>query len=799
MVNKIKNDPTPSINDMRTRYQNAQALMQGFFTKNIAFNTTLIPRWIDNTGSFWYERELREGRQFRLVDSVAKTNQLAFDHKALADALATGSGRSVSDNDLPITKLRISLNPLNLEFCAFDTEWTFDPDKNLCVADASLPSSWSISPDGSKAAFIRDHNIWLRHLDTGKEYALTDDGEEFYCYAIAPSAWGLKISTSSFEGLWSPDSSRLFTIQIDTRFVNTLPMVQHVPTNGDLRPNLVCADRRLAFPGDKYIDEQRYLAIDVNAGEQQPTNYHPCPIFRNAAGFFSSGHGWWHDDGRHAYFIELTRGGDHIARLIEFDTQNGNTRVIIEEECSSSCFKLRLDSRTPIHTQPLPGTDEVLWFSERSGWGHLYLYCLKSGQLKNPITKGDWVVREVHHFDPIRRELVIQTSGRKSGSHAYYRDICLVNIDTGELTELVAAHHDYVIFDSRSELAGNLGATRDITYGAGVSPDHNYIVTTRSRADEVPVSVLIDREGCELMELERADVTNLPENWQWPEPVKMLAADDQTDIYGVVYRPADFSPEQSYPILDFSWSNKEGCAIPCGSFTNNAVAGVGYFWPAALAQLGFIVVDIYGRGTAGRSRAFFEADLDPKLPSSINEHDRVAGIKQLAQRYPYMDLNRVGAGGLVSTSVPISSLLGHPDFYKVGVSNGASFDIEMSSAFYGESYGDLPATRGVRPALSTWVTGLRGKLLLMHGMMHATVPVAQTLRIVDALQAANKDFDLLLLPNEGYGMNSYAIRRSWDFFVINLLGLEPPKEFNLTTSMDIIREMKRKQMTESSA
>ena len=793
MTDHLDKSVTITAQEMETRYQRAQTLMQGMFTKSIAFNTTLVPHWIEDSDCFWYEREFRVGKEFRLVNASMRSNDIAFDHTALANALCKASGQGVDAKDLPISKVDMCLSPLRLMFNAFGKRWTFSGHENTCTELETHPDAWSISPDGRKAAFRRDHNLWVHEIATGEETALTRDGERFYSYASAPTAWGLSVTSPGVEALWSADSKQLFTLQLDTRSVKTLPMVQHVPQDDSLRPVIMGAERRVAFPGDDHIDEYRFLAIDVETGQQQDAHYRRCPVFRNAAGFFSSQHGWWANDNRHAYFVDMERGGDHTVRLVEFDTHTGTTRLVIEESSPDTCFKLRLDSRMPIHLRPLPDSDEVLWYSERSGWGHLYLYDLKTGELKHPVTEGDWLVREVHHYDPACRELVIQTAGRVEGRHAYYRDICRVNVDTGELTVIQSSDHEYIVFDEHNELAGNLGATREVWGGAGISPTGSYLVTTRSRADEVPVSLLIDRAGNELLTLETADVSALPDGWEWPEPVKMLASDGKTDIYGVVYRPSGFSADQSYPVLDFSWANKEGCAIPAGSFTNNAVAGAGYFWPAAIAQLGFIVVDIYGRGTACRDRAFFSADLDPKLPDSINQEDRVAGIRQLAERYQAMDLDRVGAGGLVSTSVPISALLGHPDFYKVGVTNGASFDISLSPAFYGESYGDLPASSDIRKPIHTYAKNLKGKLLLMHGMLHATVPVAQTFRLINALQEANKDFDMLILPNDGYAMSSYAVRRGWDYLVKHLLGAEPPSEFELTSSIDLIRKMKAKQ------
>lgn len=777
----------PTENEMSKRYEVAQSLVQGVGTKNIAFNTTLIPHWIGNSDCFWYERESRCGKEFRIVDASICSNEALFDHECFADILASASGIEVNSEDIPITKIHILLSPLVIKFDAFGRRWVYIDDKKSCVEEVQYPNNWSISPDGSNAAFVRDHNIWIREIASGNERALTQDGEPFYCYASTPSASGFKWAAPGLQASWSPDGKRLFTLQMDTRKVKTMPMIAHVPSDGRLRPFVIDPDRRVALPGDDNIDEYRFLCIDIDSGKQQDAHYRRCPVFRNALPFFTYPHSWWARDSRYTYFLDLERGGDHVARLVEFDTCNGRTRVVIEEESPDTCFKLRLDSMIPYQVRLLPDSDDVIWYSERSGWAHLYLYDLKTGELKHPITKGDWLVRDIHHYDPERRELVIQTAGRDHERNPYYRDVCCVNIDTGELRSIVSTDDEYVIFEEGGELAANISTVRDIWGGSGISKSGRYIVTTRSRADTIPVSLLLDRSGNELLTLETAECPGLPLGWQWPEPVKLLAADGETDIYGHVFRPSHFSSTRSYPVLDFSTTLKESNHYLAGSFTNEAVAGAGYLYPAALAELGFIVVDIYGRGTSSRYRAF-SADPNSDLPCSNNQADRIAGIRQLAEKYTYMDLDRVGVGGSLSTNAPVCGLLGNPEFYKVGVSHGSGIDMRLKSAYFGEAYGDLPTFSEKRRPVSDYAKNLKGNLLIMHGMLSPSINVANSFGLIDALQRENKDFDMLILPNDKYPMSSYAIRRGWDYLVKHLLGVKPPMEFKLTTSWDLFME-----------
>jgi len=369
-------------------------------------------------------RWLREGKG---LDAKQASNEVAFDHKAFASALSKASNNNVDAEDLPITKIEMSVSPLHFDFTAFDKRWTFTDSDKRCVELETHPEHWLISPNGKLAAFTRDHNIWVRDIAAGEERALTQDGEPFYSYASGPSAWGIKNSALTLEAIWSPDTKRLFTLQVDTRKVKTLAMMEYVPTDGNPRSKSFALDRRFALPGDKHIDEYRFLAIEVETGRQQGADYRQCPVFRNAMGYFTRSHqGWWANNGRHAYFIDIERMGDHVARLLEFDTYTGAVRVVIEEESPDVCFKLRLDSRDPIHVRPLPETNEVIWFSERSGWGHLYLYDIETGTLKNPITQGNWVIREIRHIDTEHRELIVQTAGRVEDRDPYYCDICRV-------------------------------------------------------------------------------------------------------------------------------------------------------------------------------------------------------------------------------------------------------------------------------------------------------------------------------------------------------------------------------------
>ena len=762
-------------NTLDVRYQNAAKLHNAVGDiRNLVLNTAPIPQWIEDH-YFWYRRETRLGDQFRLVNAKIGSNQPAFHHQALAIALSEATGENVCEDQLPITKVKISLSPKQVTFEAFGRAWSFLGDEDLKPLQArSAPSKdLVISPDGTKGAFVRDYNLWVRDLSAGEERALTIDGREFFEYACGSRAWGIYSNFYGVEARWSPDSKYLFSYQVDNRLVKSIPIVRHVPLDGSLRPTLM--QPRVALKGDEHVETSRIFSIDVSIGEMRAANYPPVPSTRSAHGLFVDGLAWWGKDSQMAYFIDSERGSQ-VVRVVEFNTHTGATRILFEES-SNTVVRLSLDKMDGAMLLPLPDSQELIWFSERSGWGHLYLYDLRTGELKHPITQGEWLVRKVLHFDSAKRELWIQTGGREDGCDPYYLDICRVNIDTGDITTLVSNDTNYTVLSSKSEDYLGLYSFEmgdPMVHNSGVSPQSDYVVTTHSRVDQLPVTLVLDRDGNTLLELEAAENIALPPNWQSPEPVQLTAADGQTAIYGVVFRPSDFSPDQHYPVIDCSKCNPEADGVP------KSFNGTLFLWASSLAELGFITVLIDGRGTIYREKSFADASHG-WYPACNMIEDRIAGIKQLAQRYSYIDLNHVGTIGFLSNQSAVIGMLVHPEFYHVGVSHGVT-DAQVGSVLNSEHFEGTVPYKGEYKRVEDMAANLQGKLMLMHGMHNAMTPPAGTFRLVEALHKANKDFDLLLLPNDGDGEHigsKYAFRRTWDYFVQHLQGTEPPKEFNM--------------------
>ena len=772
------------INDISARYEQAQKLMQGVLTNNVVKNDAVLPHWIDDSCCFWYIRETHEGKEFRIVDAKASTNTSAFDHQRLSEELTREIQSTIDHKNLPISSVTITLSPLRVCFKALCKHWLFEGNTILRENVPLKKTEGLLSPDKKNVIFLKEHNLWVRDELTGKEKALTHDGAEDYSYSTAanPNAF----LADAVHALWSPDSKHILTYQLDTREVTTRPVVQYAPEDGEKTARL--KQVKLAYPGDEHVESYRLLSIDVDTGQQRAAEYEPLPLWGIGQGFFEEEKlGWWSHNSRHAFFVHVARGAN-IVRVVEFDTHTGNTRVLIEET-SDTFVKISHDlSERPVFLA-LPASNEVIWFSERNGWGHLYLYDLSTGEIKQPITEGRWLVWNILHYDPIHREILVQTAARDASVNPYYRDICKINIDSGELTSLVTGNYDYNVYQPLSFLVKvRMLLGLDSGDVNGISPCGRYLVTTRSRVDTAPVSMLIDRHGKELLLLETADVSGLPEDWHWPEPVKLKGADDQTDIYGVMYRPPGFSPDEHYPVLDYSCGMRSHTFIPHGSFANGPLFEFPYMTGAALAALGFVVIAIEGRGTPRRDKTFQDHNYGD-VASTSDFNDRIAGIRQLAKQYPYMDLSRVGLTGLDNLASPVYGLLNHPDFYKVAVLH-CFFEPRYAYAAPSEQYEGIsindPVLKNPTDA-EKHIESLNGKLLLIQGMLDFATP-SSTFWLVDALQKANKDFDMLCLPNVGHDVPSYALRRNWDYLVKNLQGVEPPKEFNLKTGLDFAME-----------
>ena len=439
------------------------------------------------------------------------------------------------------------------------------------------------------------------------------------------------------------------------------------------------------------------------------------------------------------------------------DAATGAMRDVLEET-----VKTQFESGNGrVNWHVLPASNEVIWFSERDNWGQLYLYDLATGKLKQQITTGEGNVTQLLRIDEKTRTLYFQGVGKEKGRDPYFRQFYKIGMDGKGLTLLTP---------------------EDADHDVSLSPSGRFFVDTYSRPEVPQTTVLRDASGKLVLNVEKADVSRLlATGWKPPVPITVKARDGKTDLYGLMYVPTTLDSTKKYPIVNHVYPGPQTGSVGGRSFS--AARGDAQ----SLAELGFVVVEIDGMGTPWRSKAFHDlyyANMgDNTLP------DQIAGMKELASRYKWIDIDRAGiyghSGGGFATA---DAMFRYPDFFKVGISESGNHDNREYEDDWGERYQGLlergpgGTTNYDDQANQNMAKKLKGKLLLAHGTMDNNVPPYNTYLVVDALIKANKDFDLLMLPNQphGYGNESnYMTRRRWDYFVKNLLGMEPPKEYEL--------------------
>ncbi len=472
--------------------------------------------------------------------------------------------------------------------------------------------------------------------------------------------------------------------------------------------------------------------------------------------------GWedvqWAEDSKHVAFVSTSR--DHKQEWLRIaDAKRGDVREVYTET-AAKWFESGMDK---VNWHYLSRTNEFLWWSQRSGWGHLYLYDAGTGKLKNEITQGDWNVAQVLTVDEAARKICFNGVGKEAGVDPYFRQYYSVGFDGGGLLRLTPEDKDHAITPS---------------------PDGRYLLDIASTPTEPQVTVVRDQSGKVTAEVARQDISKLEASgWKPLLPLTLKGRDGETDIYGYMFRPTDFDASKKYPIINYIYPGP--FAGSCGSRQFSAAHGD----HQALAELGFVVVCLDGMGTQFRSKAFMETyfgDLgDNTLP------DQVAGMRQLAAKYPWIDLERAGiwghsGGGNASTG----AMLHYPEFFKVGWSESGNHDQRDYEDDWAEKWAGLEVTgpdgksNYDSQANPQYAKELKGHLMLTHGTMDDNVPPNNTLLMVDALIKANKNFDLLLIPNahHAYGVASpYVMRRRWDYFVRYLGGGTPPKEYTMTS------------------
>ena len=712
-----------------------------------------------------YRRSSATGSDYMIADLNSGEKSALLDGQRLSDALAAFTDDELDARDLNLSRLQLEEDQLRFAFQGSNYALNLSDYELNQLGD--IPRAEYLSPDGSKAAYIDSHNLWLRDTASNELTQLTFDGEENYGYATNNAGW---IRDDGPVLRWSPDSSKIASFRHDGRNVGEMYLystqVGHVELDAWKYP----------LPGDEYIFMIERLVVHLNETPRIVRLNMPPDPHRSTTSDHVAGSGGifldveWSEDSSSLAFVSSSR--DHkIAQLRIADPESGEVRDVYREE-SETYYESGYNAANWL---VLPGRNEFLWFSEQDNWGHLYLHDLQTGELKQQLTSGSWSVLQLNKVDLENQQLYFIGSNRESGD-PYYQYLYRINLDGSGLVNLTPEIANHSINWSESE---------------------EFFTDVYSTPTTAPVSLVRNTSGEEVLALEQADISALmAAGWVAPESFVVKARDQLTDIYGLLYKPSNFDASKSYPILNYLYPGPQSGSVGTRSFRASRND------KQALAELGFIVVELDAMGTPGRSKSFHDAYYgnmgDNGLP------DQIAGIRQLAAQNPWMDLDRVGiwghsGGGFASTA----GILRYPEFYKVAVSGAGNHDNRNYEDDWGEKWQGLletyPETNAIDAGAGDAVTGtnydnqanqllagnLQGKLLLAHGMLDTNVHPSSTLLVVEALIEAEKDFDLVVLPNasHGFGNRRYFMKRRWDYFVEHLKGTAPAAEFRFADNI----------------
>ncbi len=651
-------------------------------------------------------------------------------------------------DQLNLKKLSYSANGRKLFFFISDKKIVCDLRDYVSSFVNDGAKDESVSPDGKWTAFIKNHNLFIRAKGAGDVIQLTKDGNEKNSYGLKMSWYHTVNETNPGETkalknngfAWSPDSKKILIQRVDLSKAKVLNLFQSMPRKG-YRANIWSYYR--ALPGEKQGIYTDYSIIHVANHQMIPVDLPPLHNTVNW-GFPS-----WFENSKGLFFSYFARGYK-ASFLVEINGENGKVRLVTGDR-----------SKTYVDTAKryfkISGDREwFIWNSERDGWNHSYLYHWSSGKLKNQITRGKFVVREIIGVDEKKKRLYFTAGGKDPRIDPYFRQFYSIGLNGNRIKRLTRENADHEIY---------------------LSPDKKYFVDVYSRIDLPTVAELKKTgNGETVLKLEEADIQDLLAlGWQPPEPFRFKARDGKTDLYGVIFRPSDFDPRLKYPVLDSTYSGPHAVRTP-KTFIKGCLNH-----DQAIAELGFIVVTIDGLGTANRSKAFH--DFSYKNLGDNGSADHMKGIRYLAEKYPYMDLDRVGIYGHSAGGYDAArAMFKHVDFYKVAVSSAGNHDLRMAKAWWPEHYLGYPTGKFYAEQSNMKIAkNLKGKLLLMTGDMDNNVNPACTLRLAAELVNANKDFDLIIIPNATHDSwnHPYFIRKMWDYFVVHLLNLSPPKDFSI--------------------
>lgn len=714
-------------------YNRAYELREKYNSKHV-FYSNVNPQWIDGTNLFWYVRNTPEGNEYVKVDAGKQKRTALFDQQKLSAALESSTGKDVDPMQLPIQRCHVTPEADTLRFVYEGKRWCFDIRRNRLTDEGQLPAPgrqrhWMevddekggapvTSPDGKYVAFIKNDNICVREVATGKETQLSQDGTPGNYY-------------SSYIQ-WSPDSKLVAAFRIRPAQKRYVYYVESSPAD-QLQPKL--HKQEYAKPGDELAFKVPCIYGVENGKRLIPST----DLFSHQYEIYAL---QWNSDSKGITF-EYNERGHKVYRVLEVSAEDGSVRPLIEEK------EEKYVNYPRIFRHFLADGKRIIWSSERNNYNHLYMYDRATARPTHQITRGEWYVREVQYVDEENQQIYFSANGMNKDEDPYLIHYYRIGFDGKGLTALTP---------------------EEGMHKAWYSSDYKYLVDVYSKVDQAPVAVVRSAaDGKIVMPLEKADIAQLTANgWKAPEVFTAKGRDGKTDMWGIIYRPSNFDPAKKYPVIEYIYSGPGDQYVPKTFSSYN-------WWMTSLAELGFIVVQVDGMTTSFRSKEFEEVCYKNLKDAGLPDH--IAWIKAAAQKYPYMDIDRVGifgcsAGGQESTT----AVLLHPEFYKAAYSACGCHDNRMDKIWWNELWMGYPVDDSYKECSNVENAHLLQRpLMLVVGEMDDNVDPASTMQVVNALIKANKDFELVVIPGAHHTMGEdFGEHKRYDFFVRNLMGVNPP-------------------------
>lgn len=714
-------------------YNRAYALREKYNAKHVLY-AGVVPHWVDQTSAFWYVRQTEKGKEYVKVDAASKKRTALFDQQKMASALTEKAGREINAYNLPLQNCRLNISLDTLRFQLDGKFWAYSIKNNRLLDEGAIPSRgkerhWMevddekegspvTSPDGKWTAFIKNDNVYVREVATGKEKQLSQDGtlSNYYSSYIQ----------------WSPDSKSVVSCRIRPVEKRYVYYVESSPAD-QAQPKL--HKQEYAKPGD----ELRFKVPCIFEVESGRRLIPSTELFSHQ---YELSGPMWNADSK-AITFEYNERGHKVYRVLEMSAVDGSVRTLIEEK------EEKYVNYPRIYRNYLSDGKRIIWSSERDNYNHLYLYDRATGKPLNQITKGEWYVRGVQHVDEANEVIYFSANGMKKGEDPYLIHYYKINFDGSNLVELTP---------------------EEGMHQCWYSSDYKYLVDVYSKVDQAPIAVLRDAKNGKIrMQLDKADISALLANgWKAPEVFSAKGRDGKTDMWGVIYRPSNFDPSKKYPVIEYIYSGPGDQYVPKTFSSYN-------WWMTSLAELGFIVVQVDGMTTSFRSKEFEEVCYKNLKDAGLPDH--IAWIKAAAQKYPYMDIDRVGifgcsAGGQESTG----AVLFHPEFYKAAYSACGCHDNRMDKIWWNELWMGYPVDESYSACSNVDNAHLLSRpLMLVVGELDDNVDPTSTMQVVNALIKANKDFELVVIPGAHHTMGEdFGEHKRYDFFVRHLMGITSP-------------------------